>query len=77
MIYYPMSCGRNMAEILRVIDALQLADRFGVATPANWTPGSDVILPAPLTQEMADARVAEGLPGMKDWYFTKKPQPRE
>jgi peroxiredoxin 2/4 len=77
MIYYPMSCGRNMAEILRVIDALQLADRFGVATPANWTPGADVILPAPMTQEMAEVRLGEGLPGMKDWYFTKKPQPGE
>jgi peroxiredoxin 2/4 len=77
MIYYPMSLGRNMAEILRVIDGLQLNAKYGVATPANWTPGADVILPAPMTMEMVEERVAENLPGMKDWYFTKKAQPTD
>ena len=42
---YPMNVGRNFAEILRVIDALQTDDACGVATPANWTPGDAVIIP--------------------------------
>ena len=46
MIYYPLTTGRNMAEILRLIDALQTTDKHGVATPANWRPGDQVIVPA-------------------------------
>lgn len=71
MIYYPLTTGRNMAEVLRVVKALQIHDAQKVATPANWEPGSEVILPAPTTVEMAEARLAERLPGTKDWYFTK------
>jgi peroxiredoxin (alkyl hydroperoxide reductase subunit C) len=47
IMYYPASCGRNMQEIKRAIIALQKADAEGIATPANWQPGDDVILPAP------------------------------
>jgi peroxiredoxin (alkyl hydroperoxide reductase subunit C) len=47
MIHYPPSLGRNFAEIKRVIVALQKADAENIATPANWMPGDDVILPAP------------------------------
>ncbi|MCB0123526.1 MAG: peroxiredoxin [Caldilineaceae bacterium] len=57
MIYYPLSTGRNMQEILRVIDALQTADEFTVATPANWQPGDKVIMAPPKTVEMAAERV--------------------
>lgn len=73
MIYYPMSTGRNMQEILRVIDALQTADQYTVATPANWQPGDEVIIPAPNTQEGAEQRVAEknGYT-VVDWYLSKK-----
>jgi peroxiredoxin (alkyl hydroperoxide reductase subunit C) len=73
MIYYPLSTGRNMQEILRLIDALQTADKYKVATPANWKPGDKVIVPAPNTQEMAEERVAQkdGYE-CKDWYFCKK-----
>src|SRR5512135_3345844 len=53
MIYYPMALGRNMQEILRVIDGLQTADQHGVAVPANWKKGDKVIVPAPNTMEMA------------------------
>lgn len=42
---YPMNVGRNFEEILRVIDALQRADRSGIATPADWRPGEKVIIP--------------------------------
>lgn len=45
IITYPASTGRNSAEILRVIDALQLADKKGIATPIDWTEGQDVIIP--------------------------------
>ena len=54
MIYYPLSTGRNMDEILRLIDALQTADANKVATPANWRPGDKVVVPAPSTTELAD-----------------------
>jgi peroxiredoxin (alkyl hydroperoxide reductase subunit C) len=76
MIYYPMSCGRNIDEIIRVLDALQTADKNGVATPANWRPGEDVVVPAPATQEGAEKRMGEQ--GMKqvDWYLSTKPLPR-
>lgn len=50
-INYPPSCGRNFDEILRVIDALQLADKHAVATPANWKPGQEVIISVALTDE--------------------------
>lgn len=45
MITYPMSTGRNFDEVLRVIDALQLTDKYTVATPGNWKQGDDVIIP--------------------------------
>ncbi len=71
MIYYPLTTGRNMQEILRLIDALQTTDKHGVATPANWEPGDPVIVPPPNTQEMAEQRLKEGYE-CKDWYFCKK-----
>jgi len=72
MIYYPLSTGRNMDEILRLIQALQTTDKHGVATPANWRPGEQVIIPPPNTQEMAEERVKESGVECKDWYFCKK-----
>jgi alkyl hydroperoxide reductase subunit AhpC len=48
---YPLSIGRNFNEILRVIDALQLSDAYGVATPGNWQDGDDVIIPLSLQDE--------------------------
>jgi peroxiredoxin (alkyl hydroperoxide reductase subunit C) len=71
MVYYPMSTGRNMDEILRIIDSLQLVDREKIATPANWKPGDMVIVPPPNTQQAAEARIKEGYE-CKDWYFCKK-----
>ena len=75
-LYYPLSLGRNIDEIVRVFDALQTADANGVATPANWKPGEPVIVPAPLTQQDAETR-AQGGPGLevKDWYLTRKKLP--
>jgi len=71
MIYYPLENGRNMDEILRLIEALQTSDEKGVATPANWRPGDKVIVPPPKTQESAEKRVNEGYE-CKDWYFCRK-----
>lgn len=68
MIYYPLTTGRNMDEILRVVDALQTTAKHGVATPADWRPGEPVIVPAPRTVEDADARVKEGY-DCTDWWF--------
>jgi len=71
MIYYPLSLGRNMDEVLRVIDALQTATANGVATPANWRPGDKVIIPAPNTQEMAEERVKAGYECIDGYLCTK------
>jgi peroxiredoxin 2/4 len=72
IIYYPLNLGRNFDEILRVIDGLQTADANGVACPANWKPGDPVIVPAPLTKDLADKRAADTALDVKDWYFSKK-----
>lgn len=71
ILYYPLTTGRNMEEILRVIDALQTTDEHDVATPANWKPGDPVIVPPPNTQESAEERVKEGYE-CKDWYLCFK-----
>ncbi len=57
---YPMSVGRNFAEILRVIDALQLGDKHRVATPADWTPGAKVIIPPSINNEEASGLFPQG-----------------
>jgi peroxiredoxin 2/4 len=75
LLYYPLSLGRNIDEIFRVFDALQTADKNACATPANWQPGDEVIVPAPITQQDAAERFAKKGAGeldVKDWYFTKK-----
>ena len=71
ILYYPLSTGRNMQEILRIIDALQTTDANSVATPANWKPGDKVVVPPPNTQEMAEERVKQGYECI-DWYLCKK-----
>ena len=72
IIYYPLTTGRNMPEILRVVKALQTTDEHGVATPANWNPGDKVILPPPTSAEAAEERVDEEGVECSDWYFCKK-----
>jgi alkyl hydroperoxide reductase subunit AhpC len=57
---YPPSTGRNFAEILRVIDSLQLTDAHKVATPADWRPGEDVIIVPSLSDADAKVRFPEG-----------------
>ncbi len=71
ILYYPLTTGRNMQEILRCIDALQTSDKHKVATPANWNKGDKVVVPAPIDQESAESRLNEGYECV-DWYLCKK-----
>ena len=72
ILYYPLTTGRNMDEILRIIDALQTTDANKVATPANWRPGDKVVVPPPTTQEMAEERLKQKEYECVDWYLCKK-----
>lgn len=71
VIYYPLSCGRNMQEIKRLIIAMQKADKEGIATPANWQPGDDVIIPAPGSCGAAKERMESKDEGKYclDWFI--------
>lgn len=73
IIYYPLSLGRNFDELLRVVQALQTADAFSVATPADWRPGDDVIVPTAGSCGTAKERM-ESKDEMKcyDWFFCTK-----
>src|SRR6056297_2271721 len=59
MMTYPMTVGRNFAEVLRALDALQTSTGKGVATPADWTMGEDVIIPPSVSDEDAKAKFGE------------------
>ena len=56
---YPMNVGRNFAEVLRALDGLQAAAKLGLAMPANWTPGGDVIVPTSVSTSEARAKYGE------------------
>jgi len=73
IIYYPLSLGRNFDELYRVVVALQTADAFSVATPADWQPGDDVIVPPAGSCGVAKERM-EGKENIKcyDWFFCTK-----
>jgi len=71
MIYYPLSNGRYIPEIIRLVKALQTSDKYGVATPANWQPGDKVVVPAPKNKAEMDKRLSEGYE-CKDWYLCFK-----
>lgn len=71
MFYYPMSNGRSIPEIVRLVTAMQTSDANGVATPAGWQPGEDAIVPPPKTTSAAAARSTEGFE-YTDWYFSKR-----
>jgi peroxiredoxin (alkyl hydroperoxide reductase subunit C) len=71
MIFYPLTNGRYIPEIVRLIRALQTTDKFGVATPANWQPGDKVVVPAPKNKVEMEKRLSEGYE-CKDWYLCFK-----
>lgn len=70
MFYYPMSNGRSIAELVRIVEALQESDKSGNATPENWKPGDSCIVPPPRTTEDAEARMSSEHQ-VTDWYFSK------
>ena len=59
ILVYPMNIGRSIPEILRIIEALQTADKNEASTPANWIPGEPLIMPAPNTFMGLQERVKE------------------
>lgn len=79
IIYYPLSLGRNFDELKRVVIALQTADKFSIATPADWRPGDDVIVPPAGSCGVAKDRVEgkEGKMKCYDWFFCTKPISKE
>jgi len=74
IIYYPLSMGRNFDELLRVLQALQTADAFACATPADWRPGDDVIVPPAGSCGVAKERMDGKEAGVTchDWFFCTK-----
>ncbi len=77
LIYYPASTGRNISEILRVLDSLTYADSFMIATPADWKAGDDVIVPQPATLQAAKDRLKDKNLQVKDWFLAIKKSPKK
>ena len=75
MMVYPMSSGRNFDEVLRVLDSLQLTAKHNVATPVNWKPGDDVIIPTSVSEEQAKQKYPGGWKTLKP-YLRMVGQPR-
>lgn len=72
IIYYPLTTGRNMDEIVRLVKALKTTDNHGVPTPANWRPGEKVLVSPPKTKEEMEKREKEEGLECVDWYLCKK-----
>lgn len=79
ILYYPLSNGRNFPEIKRLLIALQTTDKHGVATPADWQPGDDAIVPPPDSYEIAKERADKSHEDLTcyDWFFCTKKLPKE
>ena len=75
MLTYPMSTGRNFDEVLRLLDSVQLTAKHNLATPVNWKPGQDVIIPPSVTDEQARQKYPKGWKTQKP-YLRVLPQPR-
>ena len=74
IIYYPMQLGRSVDELVRLFEAIQVADANKVSLPADWQPGGQVIVPAPATVADAAKRTNGGGAGLQvdTWYLSKK-----
>lgn len=79
IIYYPLSMGRNFDEMLRVIKALQTADHYDIATPADWRPGEPVIVPPAGSCGTAKDRMDGKDEGVvcEDWFFCTRAIPAD
>jgi alkyl hydroperoxide reductase subunit AhpC len=75
MLIYPMTTGRNFDEVLRALDSIQLTARHPVATPVNWRPGQDVIIPPSVSDEEAKKKYPNGFKTIKP-YLRIVPQPK-
>lgn len=75
MLVYPMSTGRNFDEILRALDSIQLTAKHKVATPVNWKPGEDIIIPPAVSEEEAKKMFPGGWKAPKP-YLRIAPQPK-
>ncbi len=75
MLIYPMSSGRNFDEILRLVDSIQMTAEKKVATPVNWKPGEDVIIPTSISDEDAKKMFPAGWKTVKP-YLRVTPQPK-
>ncbi|MGQ4877324.1 peroxiredoxin [Billgrantia sp. LNSP4103-1] len=75
MLVYPMTSGRDFNEVLRLLDSIQLNAKHTVATPVNWRPGEDVIIPPAVSDEEAKKKYPEGFTTLKPYLRTvKQPQ---
>lgn len=72
IMYYPLNVGRNMDEILRALEALQVSDKYKVAMPLDWKKGDKVIVPPPKTLEEMEARLEDKSIELIDFYLAKK-----
>ena len=70
MLIYPMTSGRNFDEVLRLLDSLQLSAKASVATPVNWKPGDDVIIPTSVSDEDAKKKYPQGFKTHKPYLRT-------
>jgi len=70
ILVYPMSAGRNFDEVLRLLDALQVNAKHNLATPANWKPGEDVIIPTSVSDEDARKKYPGGFKTHKPYLRT-------
>ena len=70
ILIYPMSAGRNFDEVLRLLDAVQLNAKQTVATPVNWKPGEDVIIPTSVSDEDAKKKYPQGFKTHKPYLRT-------
>jgi len=75
MLIYPMTAGRNFDEVLRLLDSLQLSAKHTVATPVNWQPGQDVIIPVSVSDEDAKKKYPQGFKTLKS-YLRVVSQPK-
>lgn len=72
IMYYPLNVGRNMNEILRALEALQISDKYKVAMPLDWKKGDQVIIPPPKTLEEMEAVINDDSFEKIDFYLTKR-----
>ncbi|MCB9761469.1 MAG: peroxiredoxin [Alphaproteobacteria bacterium] len=74
MIYYPLTTGRTINEVYRLVQALQLNVNHGLATPEGWQPGDACIVPPPATMKAAAERMASDYE-VTDWFLSKTKSP--